>query len=225
MQAIASRPFFLTSIGKKYLMGFTGLIWAGFVLTHMAANMLILVSPDLYNKYGHGLVTSGILIPAEIVLVSALVIHVVMAIWLTMENRAARGSQRYAVCAKGEKGGNLASRTMAIQGSVILAFIILHLITFKYGAHYETTVNGVVMRDLHRLVIEVFQQPGYVAWYVISLILLGFHLRHGVGSIFQSFGFKNDFYAPKIKALSIAYAVIVALGFLSQPIYVFFIAG
>jgi succinate dehydrogenase / fumarate reductase cytochrome b subunit len=224
MEVTATRPFFLTSIGKKYLMGFTGLIWAGFVLSHMLGNMLILVSADAYNKYGHGIVTSGILIPAEIVLTLAFVVHVIMAVLLTIENRKARGS-RYAVTPAGDKGGTLASRTMAIQGSLVLAFVILHLITFKYGTYYETTVNGVTMRDLHRLVVEVFHQPGYVLWYCVALIVLGFHLRHGVGSIFQSFGLKNDHYAPMIQKIAIAYAAIVILGFLSQPFYVFFIAG
>jgi succinate dehydrogenase / fumarate reductase cytochrome b subunit len=147
-----------------------------------------------------------------------------MAVILTIENRKARGS-RYAVTPKGDKGGSLASRTMAAQGSLILAFVILHLITFKYGTYYETTVNGVAMRDLHRLVIEVFHQPGYVVWYSVALIILGFHLRHGVQSVFQSFGFKNDHYANLIQKTAIAYAAIVAIGFLSQPFYVFFIAG
>lgn len=225
MQATAARHFLRTSIGKKYVMGLSGLIWAGFVLSHMLGNMLILVSPDIYNKYGHSIVTSGILVPAELILVLALITHVVMAIWLTAENRAARGPQRYAVGPNGDKGGTLASRTMAVQGSLILIFVILHLITFKYGTYYETVVDGVKMRDLHRLVVEVFHQPGYVLWYTVCLILLGFHLRHGVGSVFQSFGFKNDFYSQKIKRLSIAYSLIVALGFLSQPFYVYFIAG
>jgi succinate dehydrogenase / fumarate reductase cytochrome b subunit len=224
MEAIATRPFYRTSIGKKYIMGLTGLIWAGFVLSHMAGNMLILVSADAYNRYGHGIVTSGILIPAEIILVLALITHVAMAILLTIENRKARG-HRYAVTPKGDKGGTLASRTMAIQGSLILVFVIYHIITFKYGTVYETTVNGVAMRDLHRLIVEVFHQPGYVVWYTVCLIILGFHLKHGVGSTFQSLGLKNDHYAPIIHKASIAYGVIVALGFLSQPFYVYFIAG
>lgn len=217
----ATRPFLLTSIGKKYLMGISGLIWAGFVFAHMAGNLLIFAGPDAFNTYGHNIVTGPLLIPTEIALVVALIVHVTMAVWLTYENRKARGSQRYAVTPKGEKGGNLASRTMAIQGSVLLAFIILHIATFKYGTYYETTVNGVAMRDLHRLVVEVFQSPGYVIWYIVSLILLGFHLRHGVASIFQSFGLKNDHYAPLIYKTSLVYGVIVALGFISQPLYVF----
>lgn len=222
---VATRPFYLTSIGKKYIMGLTGMIWAGFVLAHMAGNLLVFLGPDAFNKYGHGIVTSGILYPAEIVLVLSLIVHVIMAVWLTVENRKARGSQRYAVSTVGPKGGNLASRTMAIQGSLILVFVILHLITFKYGPHYETTVQGVPMRDLYKLMIEVFQQPGYVVWYVVCLILLGFHLRHGIGSVFQSFGFWNDQYGPIVKKLAVAYAFIVALGFLSQPLYVYFLAG
>lgn len=219
----ATRPFLLSSIGKKYLMGISGLVWAGFVFTHMAGNLLIFVSPDAYNIYGHKIVTGGLLIPIEILLIVALVVHVTMAVLLTIENKKARGSQGYAVTPKGKKGGNLASRTMAIQGSLILAFIILHIATFKLGDYYETTVDGVAMRDLHRLIVEVFQNPAYVAWYVVSLILLGFHLRHGVGSIFQSFGFKNDHYAPVISKISIAYGIVVALGFIAQPLYVYFI--
>ena len=226
MSVALARPFFLTTIGKKYLMGLTGLVWAGFVLTHMLGNLLIFVSADAYNKYGHGIVTSGILIPAEIVIVLALLVHVTMAILLTIENRkAGGGGNRYAMLPNGPKKASLASRTMALQGSLILAFIILHIITFKYGQYYETTVNGVQMRDLHRLIVEVFQQPGYVAWYVVCLILLGFHLSHGVGSIFQSFGMKNDHYAPMIKKISVTYGILVFLGFLSQPLYVYFFAG
>lgn len=220
-----TRPFLRTSIGKKYIMGLTGVIWAGFVLVHMAGNLLIYFGPDAYNKYGHGIVTGPILIPAEITLVLALAIHVLMAVLLTKENRAARGPQRYAVTPKGPKGGSLASRTMAIQGSLILAFIILHILTFKYGTYYETTVNGVVMRDLYRLMAEVFRQPLYLIWYTVSLILLGFHLKHGMGSIFQSFGLWNDYYGPKVKKFALAYALIVAAGFLSQPFYFYFIAG
>lgn len=221
----SARPFFCTTIGKKYLMGFTGLIWAGFVLTHMAANLLIIFSGDAYNKYSHALITNPLLPAAEAFLVVALLTHVYLAISLTIENRKANGGSRYAVQPEGDKRATLASRTMAIQGSLILVFVIYHLITFKYGQHYETTVDGVVMRDLHRLVIEVFQQPGYIAWYLVCLVLLGFHLSHGVGSVFQSFGIKNDHTAPVIRKLSIGYAVIVTLGFIAQPLYVYFLAG
>ena len=79
------------------------------------------------------------------------------------------------------------------------------------------------MRDLHRLVVEVFMQPGYLVGYIIALLVLGFHLHHGVGSAFQTLGLNHPKYTPLIKCFSTLYAVIVAGGFISQPLYVFFI--
>ena len=212
--------FLGSTVGKKYVMGITGLIWAGFVLAHMAGNLLIFVSDDLYNAYGHALTSGKLLLVAEAVLLLALIVHVYMAISLTSANRSAK-DKRYAVAAGGKKKVTLASRTMAIQGSILLVFIILHLATFKFGAHYTTNVGGVEMRDLAKLFYEVFHSPGYVAWYIVALILLGFHLSHGVGSTFQSLGLMEGTYRNTWKKLSYAYAVIVALGFIAQPIYAF----
>lgn len=220
---ISSHSFLRSTIGKKYLMGLAGLIWAGFVFAHMAGNLLIFVSQDAYNSYGHALTSGNIIYVAEIVLVLALIMHVYLAISLTLQNKAAKGTG-YAVAPK-EKRARFGSKTMGAQGTIILVFIILHLSTFKYGQHYDTTVNGVVMRDLYRLMINVFKQPMYVFWYLVSLVLLGIHLSHGVGSVFQSFGWMNGRYQPVLRKLSIAYAVIVALGFISQPLYIYFFAS
>jgi succinate dehydrogenase / fumarate reductase, cytochrome b subunit len=213
--------FLKSTVGRKYLMGLTGLVWMGFILSHMAGNMLILVSADAYNKYGHAIVSNKLLLyGAESVLVLALIVHVFCAISLTIRNRASKGS-RYAMNSNGEKAASVGSRYMAVQGSAILAFIILHLITFKYGTYYEINLDGVLMRDLHRLVVEVFQNPGYVAWYVVALILLLFHVRHGVTSVFQSLGFLERKMQSGIQKMAWGYAIIVIAGFLSQPLYVF----
>lgn len=215
--------FLKSTVGKKYLMGISGLVWAGFVFAHMAGNLLIFLGADAYNKYGHGLASGNIVLVVDAVLLLALILHVFLAINLTMENRRAR-PQRYAAAGSREKGSALASRTMAVHGTIILIFIVTHLLTFKFGTVYMTNVGGVEMRDLARLMVEVFQQPLYVAWYVISLVLLFFHLKHGVGSIFQSFGLLHPTYQPVIKKLSWTYALVVSAGFISQPIYVFLIA-
>lgn len=213
--------FFKSTVGRKYLMGITGLVWMGFIFGHMAGNMLIFVGADAFNAYGHAIVSNKILLyGTEIALVLTLIVHVSCAISLTVQNRSSRNS-RYAMTPNAEKGSSLASKTMAVQGSAILAFIILHLITFKYGKIYETSVNGVVMRDLHKLVLETFSQPGYVGWYVVCLILLLFHLSHGAHSIFQSFGILERKMQAKLKMGAWFYAAVVAGGFLSQPIYVF----
>lgn len=210
-----------STVGKKYLMGLSGLVWLGFIFGHMAGNLTILIGPDSYNSYGHAITSNKLLLySTEVIILLALLTHVFLAISLTMENRKARGVG-YTVKPNGSKGPSFASSWMAVHGSVILVFIISHLITFKYGAYYETTVNGVVMRDLARLMAEVFSNPGAVAWYVVALILLGFHVTHGVRSVFQSFGLLHPAYQPLIKTAGIVYAVVVAGGFISQPLFVF----
>lgn len=213
--------FLTSSVGKKYVMGLCGLVWLGFVLSHMAGNLLLFVGADAYNQYSHALTSNKLIYVAEGGLVVALLVHVILAINLTLENRAARGT-RYAVApGRGPKGSTLASRTMAIQGSLILAFVILHLATFKFGTYYTTTVNGVEMRDIHRLVVEVFASPGYVIWYVIALGFLALHLSHGTRSVFQSFGLLHPSYQGPIKKLGVIYATLVVAGFLAQPIYIY----
>ncbi len=220
MTTQTSQMFWLTSIGKKYFMGLSGLVWAGFVFGHMAGNMLLFVSKDAYNAYGH-MLTSGVAIYAiEAVLLSTLIGHVVFGFLLAYQNRIAKGV-RYAYTPTGPKGASLASRTMIFQGSLILVFVILHLITFKYGSYYETTVNGVVMRDLFRLMVEIFKQPEYVFWYVVSVIILGFHLSHGLGSTVQSLGIKTEGNERWVKTAGWIYGLVVAGGFLSQPLYIF----
>ena len=215
--------FFKSTVGRKYLMGLTGLVWMGFIFGHMAGNMLLFAGADAFNAYGHAIVSNKILLyTAEVTLVVALVIHVITAISLTIKNRSSR-NLRYAVEPNGEKGARFASRTMALQGSVLLAFIILHLITFKYGTYYETTVGGVVMRDLHRLVIELFHRPEYAAWYCTALVIMMFHLSHGAHSIFQSFGILERKMQHNLRVFAWAYAAVVVGGFISQPLYVYFI--
>lgn len=216
--------FFTSSVGKKYIMAISALVWTGFVLAHMAGNLLIFVSADAYNSYGHAITSGNIIYIAETVLVAALIAHVAMAIRLTIGNRKARG-HRYAVSAASEKKVSVGSRTMGLQGTIILVFIILHIATFKYGTVYETNVHGVLMRDLYRLILEVFRQPGYVVWYCVALVILGFHLTQGVKSVFQSLGIWNSSYKPVAKTIAVVYGVIVAAGFLSQPIYVYFFAA
>ena len=219
----ASLTVLRSSIGKKFLMGLTGLVWSGFVLTHMAGNMLIFAGAEAFNRYGHAIVSNPALPLAETLLVLTLLAHAYLALSLSFDNRRARPS-RYAVAPTPNKQASAASRTMAATGSLILAFIILHIAHFKYGTHYSATYAGVEMRDLHRLVIETFHKPGYVAWYVVALFFLGFHLSHGFSSSFQSLGLNHPRYTPWVKKAACAYAIIVAGGFIAQPLYVFLLA-
>lgn len=211
-----------STIGSKQLVGITGLGLSGFLFTHMLGNMLILVGPEAYNKYSHALITNPLILVAEVGLLAMFVAHLFLASRISIANWRARESQ-YAVLPNGPKGTPWSKRTLWAQGLVILVFLILHLITFKYGQHYTAVYGGIEMRDLHKLVIGVFSQTGYVIWYCVALVILFFHLWHGFGSAFQTIGINHPRYQRAIHCLSTGYAVIVAAGFLSQPLYVYFL--
>ncbi|MEO5667007.1 MAG: succinate dehydrogenase cytochrome b subunit [Bdellovibrionota bacterium] len=212
--------FLKSSVAKKFIMGLTGLGLAGFVLAHMSGNLLVFKSPEAYNMYGHMMTHNPAYPLISWGLVAMMVVHAFVGILLTKENKSARSSG-YAVQASAAKSVTAASKTMIFSGSILLFFIVSHLATFKYGPHYEITYNGLVVRDLHRLMVECFHSVGFVAWYVVALVILGVHLRHGVSSIFQSLGFNHPRYTPAIKLIGVLYAVVVAAGFISQPIYVY----
>lgn len=208
------------SIIRKQIVAITGLGLAGFVLVHMAGNMLLFVSPQAYNEYSHKLVSNPAIYIAELGLVLFFIGHIFQASYLTYKNYRARPIG-YAMRATKEKRTPWVHRTLFAQGMIILAFSILHLATFKYGPDYKVDYGHGQIRDLYKLVIEVFQDPGYVAWYVFALLILGMHLSHGVRSTIQTFGIHHPRYQGKIRAFGYLYALIVMAGFLSQPIYVF----
>ena len=210
------------TVGRKQLIGLTGLGLCGFLLMHMLGNLLILVGPQAYNEYSYKLISNPLIYVAEVGLVALFLGHLVFASAISIKNVAARDS-RYAVMSNGPKGTSMIQRTLWPQGLLILVFVILHLITFKYGTHYTVNYGGVEMRDLHKLVIEVFQQPLYVAWYLVALVVLGLHVSHGLGSSFQSLGIHHPRYQCAIRCMSLTYAFVVILGFLSQPLYVYFV--
>jgi succinate dehydrogenase / fumarate reductase cytochrome b subunit len=214
--------FFTSTVGMKYVMGLSGLIWVGFVMAHMLGNLLLFVGPEAYNEYSHTLTSGKLVYIVEAALVFSILSHVFMGARLTLKNKCAKGT-RYHVQASGDKKVSRASRTMIFHGAIILFFVVYHLITFKFGTYYETTLNGVVVRDIHRLVVEVFSNPAYVAGYIFCLLLLTAHLSHGVGSMFQSFGLNSRAHDRKIKFISLVYALVVGGGFIIQPIYVYFL--
>lgn len=205
-------------------MAVTGLAWALFVLSHMAANMLILFDAEAYNKYGNAVITNPFIYVAEAGLVILLLGHIVNGIILTRKNRTAR-NHKYIMTPSGDKAPKFQSKFMAFHGILILVFLIWHLVTFKFGPHYTVTYDGAQMRDLHQLVVEVFQKPWYVVFYLFCLVGVGFHLSHGFYSAFASLGLSHPRYLSCIRKFGYVYSVVVAAGFMSQPIYVYFFAG
>jgi succinate dehydrogenase / fumarate reductase, cytochrome b subunit len=216
-------PRLRTAVGKKFLISITGLIFSGFVLSHMAGNMLLFVSAEAYNKYSHALVSNPLIYFAEAVLVVALFTHMALALSLALENRKARGTMPHRPTS-GQKATNLGSRWMAQTGLLIFVFLVLHLKTFKYGTHYEATYAGQTIRDIYRVVFEKFQDPLYVVWYEFSLVILFIHLRHGISSCLQSLGIASS-RNPKLQLAGWIFAGLVAGGFAVQPLYLMSLGG
>jgi succinate dehydrogenase / fumarate reductase cytochrome b subunit len=219
----SKRSFLNSTIGSKLFVGLSGLALSFFVLTHMLGNLLIFMGPEAYNNYGHAIVSNPAIYLAEAGLVMLFLFHVGLAIKLTRENKSARPND-YAVSASGEKETSWIQKTMIHQGIVIFTFVIWHLVTFKYGPHYEYTSlkSGEVIRDLYKLLVEVFKSPSYLMGYAVGLIVLSMHLSHGLSSAIRTLGFNHPKYDFKVRCFGKAYALIVLLGFLSQPIYIYF---
>ncbi len=231
-QEHAEKPGFWSAvtspIGKKLLTGITGLVWVLFVIAHMAGNLGYFVSDDAYNLYSDFLIGTGPLIYAvEALLVVTLLVHVAVGIHIYLKKTRARGGRYATYRSVGRPSLQTpSSRTMIFTGLVLLIFLVIHLDTFKFGpgvdAGYVALVGGEEIRDLKRLVTEKFQSPLYAFGYPAVMILLGFHLRHGIWSAFQSLGAMNKRLTPIVHALGTLLAIGIAVGFLVLPLYVYF---
>lgn len=215
---------------QKYLMAASGLGLVGFVITHLLGNLLLYRSEGTaFNNYAHGLEgLGGLLYAAEFGLLGIAILHVIVALTLTLKKRRARSTGYSSVLrSKGGKSkSNLSSRYMAVSGSILLIFIVLHVIHFKYGPGiaegYSVDIKGETARDLHRYVVEEFQKPLYVGLYAGVMVFLGFHLRHGFWSAFQSLGTNSPKYSKPIYALGVALALLLSTGFLCIPLWIYF---
>ncbi len=213
-----------SSVGRKILNGLTGLLLSMFILVHLVENFLLFSGPKTYNMYVYYLTSLGeALYMIEFLLILVFIIHIVSAVTVWISSLRAR-PEKYAVLksAGGQSRKTIFSRTMIYTGSLLFIFLILHLKTFKFGQHYPVTYNGLEVRDLYRLITEVFTGAKYVIWYEVVMILLGFHLRHGFWSAFQSLGASHPKYSPIIFTIGYLFAVLIAVGFLAIPLWIYF---
>ncbi|RMH66058.1 MAG: hypothetical protein D6677_01160 [Calditrichaeota bacterium] len=219
---------FNSTIGKKLILGITGLMWAGFVVIHLLENLLLLnPDPDPFNKWAHTLISLGPAIYfAELILVVSLLFHIFYAIRVTLENRKARAVRyRKSVTKGGASRRGIATASMIYTGLLLFIFIIIHLQNFKYGTVYMYTVDGQQIRDLYRTVHEYFSDPLNVTYYIVMMILLGLHLSHGVWSATQSLGLNGPRFTPFMTKLGTAVAAIVAIGFVGIPLFLLMNGG
>jgi succinate dehydrogenase / fumarate reductase cytochrome b subunit len=217
-----------SSIGRKFITGITGLLLVGFLVVHLIGNTLLLVGADAFNHYAHFLETAmhgGLMIGAEIGLLAVIGFHIVAAFKVQLSKRRARTTQ-YAetAFAGGNSKKSISSLNMIITGSVLLIFLVLHIIHFKYGPKEMIHVHdGTEIKDLYGLVVHEFKNPLMVVLYMAVMVMLGSHLKHGIWSAFQSIGATRKSTLPVITAVGIAVAIILAIGFLLIPLLVMFL--
>ncbi len=211
-------------------MGLTGLMLCGFIVIHLIGNITLLIpDKDPFNKYSHFLTQElgTVIYLAELMLASVFIIHMTYAIIVTINNWRAR-PQGYAVVknANHTSKKSLASTTMIYTGIVIIVFLIWHLMHFKFGEIIiYTTSDGKVVRDLYVLVYQFYGNIINVILYIVVMILLGFHLSHGFWSAFQSLGLNGIRFTPIIFTAGSVFAVIMAIGFIFLPLWIYFVTG
>lgn len=216
--------FLNSSIGLKIVMAVTGLLLSFFLLAHVAGNLLILVSPELFNEYAYTLTSNKLLLfSAEAGLIAIFVAHIIAAVKVTKRNRAARQSRYQVKANSGRSRRTWYSSYMAVSGLFLLVFIIIHLLDFKFGEETMIVQNGVEMRDLASLVIHEFSETGESLFYVVAMLLLATHLLHGVRSAFATTGLEYPKLSKAIRGLVNLFVVAVIGGFITIPVWIYFI--
>ena len=192
-----------SSIGRKVLLGVTGLLLCGFLFTHLAGNLLILKGEGAFNQYAYALESNPLIVPAEVGLALIFLMHIGLAIVLTRQNRMARPTPYVAYNSKG--GRTVASNTMIYTGLITLVFLVVHLWNFRLqkDAH----------ESLYQLVIDTLGNPLYAVFYTACCCVLGLHLCHGLQSACRSLGLVHPRYTPLVTKVSCAFGFLMAAGF------------
>lgn len=213
-----ARParFFVSTNGKKVVMGVTGFILFAFVVGHMLGNMQIYVGEERFDAYGHFL--HGIpelLWMVRIGLLAAVGLH----IWASIGLAARKLKARPVGYAKRQNTvSTYSSRTMYWSGPILLAFLIYHLLHLTAGVVHPGSTFG--EGDVYRNTVGGFQVWYVSAWYILSMVLLGLHMRHGVWSMFQSLGINHPRHTPIMQKFATFFAVVITAGFISIPVAV-----
>ena len=211
------RGFYASMVGKKVVMGVTGVIGIGFVILHSLGNLLIFQGSSALNAYSHFLKSSAELLWAlRITLIVAVVLHVIAAFQLTRQSRAARP---IGYVKREPQVATIASRTMRWGGVLLLIFIPLHILHFTTGTIRPASVFS--HEDVYTNVVSSFRIWWVTLFYVVAMIALGFHLFHGAWSSMRSIGVSPPSPRPLHRRLSLAIAVFVWAAFTAVPVAVF----
>src|SRR5690554_394582 len=214
-----------SQVGRKIITGITGIGLMLFLIGHIVGNLSIFGAPNAFNLYTKTLTDLGpLLYVIEAGLAFFFIYHAVLGFSIWKNRRKVRpASYKLHKSKGGPSHMNLASKSMMITGIIILVFVILHVIHFKFGAEY--VVEGSGIRDLRKLVIEEFQKAWVVIGYVAVLGLMTLHLAHGFWSAFTSLGMQNKSTSKRMQMIGYGFSIILMLAFIFIPLYIFITSG
>jgi succinate dehydrogenase / fumarate reductase cytochrome b subunit len=214
---------FSSSIGKKLIMGITGLFLILFLIVHCFINSLIFLNDGglTFNLGANFMATNWLIRGSEVILMLGLLLHIVQGLRLTLQNQAAR-PVKYAVN-NGNANSKWYSRSMGLLGTLLLIFLIVHLSNFWVVSRFTgiPTEDANGREDLYAVMRETFKNIWIVVLYVLAMVSLAYHLLHGFASAFQTLGWNHRKYTPLIKRFGVWYSIIIALLFAAMPIAIY----
>lgn len=221
--------FLTSSIGRKLIMSLTGLFLIVFLKIHLLGNLQLLANDggDSFNSYAYFMTHNPIIKTVSWGLYFFILLHAILGLAIWWKNKAAKGST-YAVSSNVKV--SWASKNMALLGTLILAFIFIHMGDFWFKMKFTDQLDMVQVsgldyqvKDLYTQVAHTFSNPLMVGAYLVGLLTLAFHLWHGFQSAFQTLGLNHRKYTPLIQFVGKLYAVLVPLAYAIIPLYYFFV--
>jgi succinate dehydrogenase / fumarate reductase cytochrome b subunit len=219
----AALTLYRSSIGKKAVMALTGLIGIGFVIGHMIGNLMVFFGRDDFNHYAEFLREVGeplvprmtLLWVIRLVLLGAVALHILAAYQLTRMDWAGRpvGYTR-----KKDVQATFASRTMRWGGVIVVLFLLYHIADLTLGVVHPNFIPG----DAYHNFVTSFQVWWVTLFYVVAVVVLGFHIYHGFWSLFQTLGLNSRTYNRLLRGLALLIALVLTVGFVAGPLGVLF---
>jgi succinate dehydrogenase / fumarate reductase cytochrome b subunit len=207
----------------KLLIGVTGFALFVYLIVHVLGNLMVFGGQDAFNKYAFTLEGNPLIPVIEIGLLLIFLVHVYKTVRMFLANQTVR-PVRYAKkkWAGAPSRKTFASATMIVSGLWLLVFIVIHVRAFRYGTEYEWPAGG---RDLYRVEMETFANPLTVGFYVVSMLVVGSHLWHGISSSLQSLGLDHPRWTPRVLAAGKVAAVLIAGSFIVIALWAHFLGA
>lgn len=216
--------YFNSTIFRKTLAGLSGFFLVLFLLGHLLGNLQLFIPGEdgqkQFNEYALFMTTNPAVKILSVLTYSSIILHTVLTLFLAFQSSNARDIKY--LQSSGNANSTWGSKNMAVLGTLILVFIVIHMKSFWYEMHFGVIgLDPWGNKDLHTVTVTAFNELWYVLFYVLSMAVLAIHLKHGVESVFQTLGIKTRRYVSLIHKAAYGFALIVPAAFASIPIYLY----